>query len=782
MSITLQILVFAYAGCNFLTTGLIVVHGLIKILALSLNTQGIFQVHGLSNALKTANLVNTHTVRARKLEKRPQRNRSRIVVNPASRPTGSRKKKRVKAKGTYIPHPVRQSPRPGIPGALGRILVTSGLMHDALHLRNVSKLPSSFRSTALAAANGSLDDLSKVSMALTYPPLSSSPSVIWLLPVLYLHIDPGTIPTPDEVDSIVANATRLPCIDAACEALKALGLFVDMPVFPHDVAPDLWLRVWPWMHFIHTYWQYLPGFDAKAEISACLSNSFLVAKLRVNEKVRNMTTAQAGLRVIFSRAWTAILLENGLVEQSDIYRQSGRLLPTLTDGLNIPRNFEEVLDGAGCSLDRLATAILKQISLALADTRHKLTPGGLTISVAFLHAKPERNTEWVSLLLSRGIVVHAVSALHAFNTSVTPDVLDSAARTINTSVKFKVTPTDVYFGTIKACFEVVTKYLVAPPGYAWIAEAIEAGLLRCLISFAAQGSRYNTQIQLILGRILPLNLVSRSVITQMKKALAQKDVQEISGSRQFMPSPLFPVWKDLLALVKTRVRALDSWETTGGLSFMACDNMLCGKITQKRQFKRCAGCRSANYCSSNCQSVDWRDGHRAVCEDLRAVRCQHPEISHPRERFFIRALMHYDYQKLLFEISIREVLFLRDHPGEEYIVVFDYTKPGGVKFQVDPKPTLPNDTHLRVEFPVQWERLARSGGRMKMHIMYATEGIVGIPRVIPLRAASAEFHQGLLDIARSTSFEPNSAEEEWHDEEGVRALIAKTKARLVEIH
>ncbi|KAJ7842896.1 hypothetical protein B0H13DRAFT_1909620 [Mycena leptocephala] len=180
------------------------------------------------------------------------------------------------------------------------------------------------QSIALAAANGSLEDLSKASEVLAYPPLRTSPSATWLLPVFYAHLDPSIILTPDAVDAMMVTATRLPCIDAACIALKALSHFVDMPVFAHvhGAALDLWLCIWPWMQFLHTYWGYIPGFSLKAEIPACL-NCSLISKLRVDDKTRGLTT------------WTAILLDDAVAEQSDLLRQSARLLPTLADGLDI---------------------------------------------------------------------------------------------------------------------------------------------------------------------------------------------------------------------------------------------------------------------------------------------------------------------------------------------------------------------------------------------------------------------------------------------------------------
>ncbi|KAJ7772423.1 hypothetical protein B0H16DRAFT_1685415 [Mycena metata] len=185
--------------------------------------------------------------------------------------------------------------------------------------------------------------------------------------------------------------------------------------------------------------------------------------------------------------------------------------------------------------------------------------------------------------------------------------------------------------------------------------------------------------------------------------------------------------------------------------------------------------RSANYCSAECQSVDWQDGHRLEL-------LGYPELVHPRERSFMHALTHHDYQRFLFRISFEQVMFMRDHPGDDFIVVFDYTKATGVEFKVDPRARLPGNADLAAELPVQWARRARSGGRMGLHVMFVGEACESKARLFPLRASSAVFQFGLKALAKSTMFPPDSADEQLHDKHGVSALIEKTKGRFTEIH
>jgi MYND finger len=44
-----------------------------------------------------------------------------------------------------------------------------------------------------------------------------------------------------------------------------------------------------------------------------------------------------------------------------------------------------------------------------------------------------------------------------------------------------------------------------------------------------------------------------------------------------------------------------------------------GKIDEETEWMllRCAGCKKARYCSKECQSVDWKIGHKAECRSMK---------------------------------------------------------------------------------------------------------------------------------------------------------------------
>lgn len=49
----------------------------------------------------------------------------------------------------------------------------------------------------------------------------------------------------------------------------------------------------------------------------------------------------------------------------------------------------------------------------------------------------------------------------------------------------------------------------------------------------------------------------------------------------------------------------------------ACHGCDKGRCNSDAVFKRCTGCRTALYCSTECQLVHWRNGHKQACKKLK---------------------------------------------------------------------------------------------------------------------------------------------------------------------
>ncbi|KAJ7772422.1 hypothetical protein B0H16DRAFT_1714623 [Mycena metata] len=90
--------------------------------------------------------------------------------------------------------------------------------------------------------------------------------------------------------------------------------------------------------------------------------------------------------------------------------------------------------------------------------------------------------------------------------------------------------------TQERCWELLIRRISTPPGYPWLAEAIEAGFLHCVLKSAAE-NRNLKHVKMFLSSILPFSLISASVLTQLKTAFI--DVQDLADSPQFTSSSSF---------------------------------------------------------------------------------------------------------------------------------------------------------------------------------------------------------------------------------------------------
>ncbi|KAJ6533147.1 hypothetical protein B0H19DRAFT_1383767 [Mycena capillaripes] len=273
----------------------------------------------------------------------------------------------------------------------------------------------------------------------------------------------------------------------------------------------------------------------------------------------------------------------------------------------------------------------------------------------------------------------------------------------------------------------------------------------------------------LLGIVLPRSLVFYPVIAEMKKSFSQ--LETLSRSEEFSRSVLYGHWNVLKALVDKRVKVLDTWEASGRASSLACDNMECDKVDKKELFRRCAVCHTAAYCSRQCQRADWIEGHRDECHVLLSAYLTYAAIGlHYREKSFIRALLHSDYQRLRVVISIHMCGF-DGKSGTPFFVAFDYTGANGVELSVLPV------AKLGPAMQIPLGRLARAGGRLTLHVIRIGHGANWSNAIFPLRATSSRFYDGLVRIASGINGLQYSQVEAL-----VRDLIETTDKENTEIH
>ncbi|KAJ7608926.1 hypothetical protein DFH06DRAFT_1247738 [Mycena polygramma] len=147
---------------------------------------------------------------------------------------------------------------------------------------------------------------------------------------------------------------------------------------------------------------------------------------------------------------------------------------------------------------------------------------------------------------------------------------------------------------------------------------------------------------------------------------------------------------------------------------------------------------------------------------------------------FIRAVMQHDYQKskpltLPNELSFRHML-----PDEEYLLLYNYTE-GAVK--ITPQMVSGKSTQERLN-GVEWtdvvSRAARSGGRIRLHVM-VLPGVID-PRywAICLRTDSSRVDEALRQIAS----ELPKDRQQWDTAELTTALssLISDSHNILDIH
>ncbi|KAJ7657186.1 hypothetical protein DFH06DRAFT_458926 [Mycena polygramma] len=628
--------------------------------------------------------------------------------------------------------------------------------HNPLHARNLSKLPASARRMASAAADGSLEELVKICALVDFGALTKDEAEL-LLPVFYINLDPGPIPDGDALETIVTTRTLIPSITCAFMSLRALGRIMGW-----SPASDIWARVWPWVDFLHTYWAHLPAIfptgeetflTAEDETYACIDHSPLLLGLALNYEptLSTLILATPGVRNIFARTWAAFLAGDSLTAAQAVIHLVGALI----SDIETPSNFEEIIDAVGGCHSELVALVIKHISYALEVTRKDIMVQLLALGAHFLIATKSYDT-FTDALLSGGILPILITALNVV--AGTTEHLTGA--------------------TVLRGLTLLTHYLSRDPTYPAISQALQAGLLRLIVSCALKpittpGSGIadpSPELRWLLLVVISRATVSYIGITQLQRFCLE---ERAADSAVFKALPLFQEWKVLAHWVESRSKLLDTWESAGRPSFMSCDNDTCGKIAGNREFRRCTGCQSATYCSHECQRADWRPSHRALCQSLPYDRQHVLENRLPsRERGFMCTLLDEAYLRSRFAILRDIVLFMHAHPDapREFFVQFDFRR-GDAQLSVLPRSGLAAGNTI----PVSMQRCAQ------LHAILAGPGVAP-HHWFPLRSSSKALEDGLDRIACDI---PTGVDIFWYTalvDHKVRALIREMEGVVIEIH
>ncbi|KIJ50099.1 hypothetical protein M422DRAFT_245902 [Sphaerobolus stellatus SS14] len=225
----------------------------------------------------------------------------------------------------------------------------------------------------------------------------------------------------------------------------------------------------------------------------------------------------------------------------------------------------------------------------------------------------------------------------------------------------------ITIGLACTIFPIVTLHLEDTIGFTWILEALNAGLmegvLECLskLTLVPNNDAYGVMMRTLLDGMLPQYFVYKSIVESAKKAIDALDYNKVKHSTY---EPLFSRMRNLLE----------------GRALLAKGDPLryrayCAKcLKHQADLKRCGRCEYTLYCSHDCQTADWNNGHKDFCRRMKGVyHPYNPDSLTASDRRFVHELIHFDVMCNRVDLG---ALARKKYPNtrvSELIITADYT-------------------------------------------------------------------------------------------------------------
>ncbi|KAJ7215395.1 hypothetical protein GGX14DRAFT_442878 [Mycena pura] len=637
-------------------------------------------------------------------------------------------------------------------------------MHQSLHPSNLLKLSGPLRKLSEAAADGSFEDLNRI---LSGWKNWRERSLRLLLPVFYSVMDTAdTVTLSHRLESSeaendpLADDLRLR-VSQTLLSFQALTCLFSDGFVPQAALTDLWSRIWGWTEFLDASCEQLPISEQKRTDIYAAATVLLRAILGDRDAgVLRLFIAATGIRGVIGRAWLRLLDAKHKRGLDAISKLIGVLADPGTDGQHI-ENLQEFSTSVGSSWAHLAVAVVSHLKQAFPNADTPITPAALY----------------------RLDVIKMFSYVFTTNQSLRVAFLEEGLAKVMATILLALSKADPLTLDLAGAGMVPHIFIVSLFAsfmtfgcQRWIVQALRAGFLRALFSYAPSlDPRTVDSLVDIISIRLPASTVYYSIVVQLHASLV--DIQDLDPSSYLKTPQLLAAWHRLVDLVHKRMKVVDKFKTGSLTALRACDNLACQIICEHHQTKRCAQCLTRFYCSRGCQKADWRNGHRPTCSALGQLYFEHDKWFSSRNRTFLRALVHHDYMRQQEDIALSALRSMHTNRSTLPYVEFKYTNGGQCEVSIVADP------NVRRRFE-NWygddiRRAALSGGRMQMHMMVVDEGYTTTMRSIPLRLGSEPVYQMLMELADTI---PPPTDENPTDYEAYRGLIQEALQSAVQTH
>ncbi|KAF7364072.1 MYND-type domain-containing protein [Mycena sanguinolenta] len=524
-----------------------------------------------------------------------------------------------------------------------------------------------------------------------------------LLPLFYHHLDPTKIPSGDAMDTeILATDT----IDTIMRALMCMeGLYNSTP-FPEGSHPDLWERVWPWAQFLDVHHSRIAGGPTE-DMLRVIVLGVVVGFDGIFDKM----TSTPEIGVLAAQVWGSSFRNPTPISDKALYGVAIFLTWGNECGL------DPFIVGAG-SVDALAILVVKLVDYILeSDTTPETMMG--TLRGVIMFSKCSEDDAWLSALRARKFMAAMIS------------VLLFAERHIEA-----LTDPQLCQILCQQAWEGFFRLSTLNPSYTGVVEVVDAGLLQLISLLISRNLDWTEQIaQGMIKFIVQPATVYYPVLAAIEHALPS--LQQFISASVFYSSAAFPDWREFFSIALDRLDIKRKFDLGEYIACKGCDNLECGQILKKTDFKRCAGCKHTHYCSKECQINDWRTGHRASC----TRRPESPAHLTNRDTAFLRFLVAHDYERHKQSIFLARILQIHLY-GEKLVTFFDYDT-GGVQIDVRPLSIGNGDSNYYL-------RVRRSGRRIHPVLVQVTTGQAYLQQwFLSIRSSASEVHDTLFQSSQT---------------------------------
>lgn len=370
-----------------------------------------------------------------------------------------------------------------------------------------------------------------------------------LLPVYYSVLDPTRVPTSAELDVMPRMLSAVDMAMLSLEVIFAIEL-------PPQAGADLWPRVWVWVKFFQIFRDFLSGFEIDILTEDELCVGFMIFSRNMCAYCPNeaMICSTAGFTAMAVRTWASVL------ETQDVLRLEEALD---NDGLHFVASasavVEDIVDGAGGSIDDLAALVMSHLSLVAPDVQTQLSAAqlrlidfvlGIWARIDCMGRGPDCDPTF-SKPLSFALISQGVAQPLAIT-------LWTASRTTNPDTASVIEQCLVIFGAI----------FLTKRGNRVLRVAIQHGFLWALV---ACGRRFLPDNALLLERVLAPDTVYYHLLADL--ATPFSELSEIIRPGSLVDSEISRAWATLKRATLHRLEVLRAFDSEDYISRRACDNI-----------------------------------------------------------------------------------------------------------------------------------------------------------------------------------------------------------------